>query len=218
MKRRLRRTAERGRVTSVTKRIDGCEITFSKLRLFDYPDEVDRAIERLNGMLHHSPREAIAELEDLIERHPGVPTLRNYLTIAYSAAGDRERAYREIEEAVRRHPDYLFARLNHAELCISRGDLAKAAELLGGPARDLRALYPHRERFHISEYVAFTYTVGRYHLEAGDRAAAERAYERLVAVAPDERSTMRLHELLYHRPTSSVRGLLGRLLSRGRED
>jgi tetratricopeptide (TPR) repeat protein len=189
MKRRLRRTIERGRVTSVTKQIDGCEITFSKMNLVQHPDEVEREIERLHSMIHRSPREAIEDLHALIERHPHIPMLRNYLAIAYSSSGDQERAEREIEENIRLHPDYLFARLNHAETCIARGDLATAAELLGGPAPGLRALYPHRKRFHISEYVGFMYALGIYYVEMGDRAAAERVYERLRAVGPDERAT-----------------------------
>jgi hypothetical protein len=45
----------------------------------------------------------------------------------------------------------------------------------------------------------YFYAVGLYHLAAGDLDAAQRAYELLHNVAPDEPSTQELGRMLYAR-------------------
>jgi hypothetical protein len=51
----------------------------------------------------------VPELERLIRLHPGIPSLKNYLSSIYRIAG-RERQARKVEEQTRQaHPDYLSA-------------------------------------------------------------------------------------------------------------
>lgn len=197
LKRRMRRAA--GNAPPVPKRVDGYEVTFSPIFEPAYAAlgrEVHQAVARFHDTSRSSPQEAIPELLKWIERYPQVHQFSNYLAVAYTHLGESERAVAVVEEHYRRSPEYLFARVNHAENCLYRDDLDGAREALG-PALDLRALYPHRKRFHVSEFAGFTYAVGLYHLKAGDRAAAERAYERLRAVAPDNPGTSALHARLY---------------------
>ena len=88
-----------------------------------------------------------------------------------------------IMENYRRNPDYLFARLNYAELCLARGDYETVAEIFEHKF-DLKLLYPKRRRFHISEVANLMGLMGVYLLETGECEAAEKYYEILSQIAP----------------------------------
>jgi tetratricopeptide (TPR) repeat protein len=187
--RKLRRAAARRRSASPTRRWDGYQIVYGPLHRYEWQTpEMTVLINRLQPLVNEAPAKAIPELVALIERHPDVPVFYNYLASAYVGVGDDARAEEVIEESYRRNPDYLFARVNHAEICIRDGDLEGAAEALGG-ALDLQALYPHRKQFHISEVVGFTYAVGCYHLKTGNWEAADDCHLLLHRVAPGDRMT-----------------------------
>jgi tetratricopeptide (TPR) repeat protein len=187
--RKLRRTRARRQNALSSRGRDGYQIVYGPLHRYEWQTpELNTLITRLHFLANEAPAEAIPELVALIERHPDVPVFYNYLASAYVGVGDDARAEEVIEENYRRNPDYLFARVNHAETCLRDGDLEGAAEALGG-ARDLRDLYPHRRRFHVSEVVGFTYALGRYHLVTGDWDAAEACHKLLHRVAPEDRST-----------------------------
>lgn len=172
------------------------------------PSEIREAMPRLHALVNEDPRAAVTELRALIEREPS-PMFYNWLSAAYSALGEVEAVAKLIRENYRRNPNYLFARLNYAELCIHDGDLAGAREALGARF-DLRPLLGGRKRAHISEVTGFFYAVGLYHLEVGDLDAAERAYELLKNVAPDEPPTEELGRMLYSR----LRDVFSRFRSR----
>jgi hypothetical protein len=72
----------------------------------------------------------VTELLAWIAREPN-PMLFNWLGMAYGVLGDVEAVRETVRENYRKNPKYLFARLNHAELCLRDGDLAGAREALG---------------------------------------------------------------------------------------
>ena len=152
------------------------------------------------------PSAAIPELLAAIAQYPQVRVLYNYLAVAYSAVGDVERSETVILENIRRHPDYLFARTNYAEMCLGRGEPDKVPEILGARL-DLKQLYPKRNLFHISEVVGFYGVVGFYYWETGRPAEAARCYDLLRQLDPQHKMTRRLKAKV--RP-SWWRQLLGR--------
>ena len=166
--------------------------------------ETREAFPRLHALVNENPRAAVAELRGWIEREP-LPMFFNWLGVAYSALGDTEGMRDAVRENYRCNPQYLFARLNYAELCLREGDLAGALEALG-PALDIRPFLGGRRRVHVSEVAGYFYAVAVYHLEAGDRTAAEKIYEMLDEVAPDDASTKDLRRRLHPR----LRGLFSR--------
>jgi len=184
------------------------EITFESIQDRRYkrlPDPVKVTIERLHHEAQRYPRQAIPELIDLIEKYPNIPMLYNYLSVAYSQAGQREKAEETIRENYRHNPDYLFARLNYAELCRVQGDYEQIAEIFEHKF-DLKLLYPKRKRFHISEVANFMGLIGIYFLETGQREVAEQYYKILREIAPDYPLTKMFREKLHP-------GLLRRILS-----
>jgi tetratricopeptide (TPR) repeat protein len=161
------------------------------------PRETRDAMPGLHALVYDDPGAAVRELRAWIEREP-LPMFFNWLGAAYSALGDTRGAEDTVRENYRRNPQYLFARVNYAELILRDGDLDGALEALGG-GLDIRALLGGRKRVHISELTAYFYAVGLYHIKAGDRPAAEHIYGILKDAAPDEIATEELRRRLYPR-------------------
>jgi tetratricopeptide (TPR) repeat protein len=147
------------------------------------PAPVQARIEDLYELAQHDPTQVIPELERLIATYPHVPTFFNYLSIAYLAAGDQEQATALVREAYRRHPQYLFARVNYANLCLQQGEIGKIPAIFDH-AFDLKQLYPHRTRFHVSECTGFAWVMCRYFCAIGERETAALYYQMLKHVAP----------------------------------
>lgn len=160
------------------------------------PRRVKNAIDRLYYQSQREPRKAIPELRKLVKQYPDVPTLYNFLSVAYSQAGQPKKAEAVTRKNYERNPDYLFARLNYAELCLMRGDYDKIEEIFENKF-DLKSLYPERDRFHVSEVAGFMGLAGVYFLETGERDAAEKYDEILQEIAPDNPMARKLHQRLH---------------------
>lgn len=175
------------------------EITSEPIRDRQYkrlPGQVKDAIEQLYQTAQRHPRRAIPELVDLLKKYPNLPMLYNYLSVSYAKTGQREKAEEVVRENYRRNPDYLFARLNYAELCRAQGEYEKIAEIFEYKF-DLKLLYPNRKRFHFSEVTNFMGLMGIYFVETGEREGAEKYYEILKEIAPSNPRTKMLRRKLY---------------------
>jgi tetratricopeptide (TPR) repeat protein len=159
--------------------------------------EIREALPELNALMREDPRAAVTELRAWIAREP-LPMFFNWLSGAYSALRDINGVEETVRENYQRNPQYLFARVNYAELCLRDGDLDGAREALGGRL-DIRALLGGRKRVHVSELTAYFYAAGLYHIKAGDLAAAENVYGILKNAAPDEPPTEQLRRMLHPR-------------------
>ena len=147
------------------------------------PSQVQARIDDLYELAQHDPTQAIPELERLIATYPHVPTFYNYLSLAYLAAGDQEQATALVREAYRRHPQYLFAKVNYANLCLQQREIGKIPGIFD-QTFDLKQLYPHRKRFHVSEFTGFAWVMCRYFCAIGERETAALYYQMLKQVAP----------------------------------
>jgi tetratricopeptide (TPR) repeat protein len=177
------------------------------------PKHVKDAVEELHDLSQRQPKKAIPELLEWIEKYPNIPQFYNYLSIAYSWSGQRKKAEEVIQENYRRNPTYLFARLNYAELWLARRDYEKVAEIFDHKF-DLKALYPKRKRFHITEVAGFMGIIGIYFVEIGEREAAETYYDILKQLAPDYPATKMLRRKLH---PGFLRRLLHRLAAQSQE-
>lgn len=174
------------------------EITYEPMHDRKYkrlPRKVKDALERLHYESQKNPRKAIPELEEWLKKYPQIPLFYNYLSVAYSRVGDDKKAEEIIKQNIQKNPDYLFARLNYAELLMARREYGKIAEIFDYKF-DLKMLYPNRKRFHISEVANFMGVVGVYFYEIGEREAAEKHYEILREIAPSYPMTKRLKRRL----------------------
>jgi predicted Zn-dependent protease len=78
------------------------------------PKSVKARLENLYHMAQRQPQQAILELIELQKKYPNVPQIYNYLAVAYSYAGEKEKAEQITQENIRRNPNYLFARINQS--------------------------------------------------------------------------------------------------------
>src|SRR5262249_26974548 len=147
------------------------------------PSQVQARIDDLYALAQHDPMQAIPELERLIATYPQVPTFYNYLSIAYLQSGDLEKTDACVREAYRRHPQYLFAKVNYANLCLQQGESEKVPGIFDH-ACDLQQLYPHRTRFHVSEFTGFAWVMCRYFCAIGEQETAVLYYQMLKQVSP----------------------------------
>lgn len=174
------------------------EITWEPIldERYKQPPHVVEAIERLHDMTRERPREAIPELKRLIQENPNVPTLYNYLCVAYSMIGQAKDTEDMILKTYHQFPDYLFAQLSYAELCLSKGDL-KQIPIIFNNKFDLKLLYPQRKVFHISEATGFMSLMGEYCAMKGERESAMKYYELLNQLVPDHPKVKQLRAMLF---------------------
>jgi len=161
------------------------------------PDHIKDKIDDLYDLVHKKPDQTIiSDLEALIKKYPKVLVLYNYLSVAYSRSGDEEKYQKIIQKNYRLNPDYLFARLNYAELCSQQGNYEKIAQIFDHKF-DLKLLYPKRKKFHLSEVANFMAFIGIYFLKTGKKELAEQYYKIISEIAYDYPMTQELRKELY---------------------
>jgi hypothetical protein len=86
------------------------------------PPTVRAEAEAIHDELVDSGTVAISRVEELVRRHPRVPTFRNHLFQAQLAAGEQDAAEATIQRCVEEHPDYLFGLCGLAKLHLARSE------------------------------------------------------------------------------------------------
>ncbi|KAF0237307.1 MAG: SEC-C motif domain-containing [Prolixibacteraceae bacterium] len=103
----------------------------------------------------------IGELINLIDEHPEVPMLKNYLAIAYTLRKMDNESKEIVLQTVIDHPDYLFGKIALANLYIDEKRYSEVPAILGNEM-DIRKICPDRKTFHLSEMVNFYKVAVRY--------------------------------------------------------
>lgn len=159
------------------------------------PEPVKEKLERLYQEALRKPWQALPELLELKKKYPQVPQIYNYLAVAYSRAGELEKAEAITLENLRKNPDYLFARVNYAEICLARKEYEKIPDIFEHKY-DLQMLYPKRKRFHIAEVANFMGIMGIYFSKTNQLELANRYNEILQEIASDFTMAKRLKKEL----------------------
>ena len=159
------------------------------------PQNIQDELDELYEQLSREPVKSISRLLELKQEYPKLPLIYNYLSIAYGYV-DLEKQYECIRENFEKNPDYLFARCNFAQLCIQQGKYEKIPEIFGRKY-DLKALYPRRSRFHMTEYVSFAHVMCLYFNAIGEREQAESIYKALQESVPDAIETKEVKKVLF---------------------
>jgi tetratricopeptide (TPR) repeat protein len=148
------------------------------------PKDIQIRLDDLFQQVMKTPESTIEELEKIKREHPNAFRAYNYLAIAYSKLGQNDKATAIACENYKNNPDYLFAKLNYAEICMEKGEFNKVPEIFDHMF-DIKLMYPERSIFHITEVVNFIGITGLYFAKTGDHEAAKRAYDILDRLAPD---------------------------------
>ena len=141
-------------------------------------------------------KKIIDQLTQLIIQYPTVPMLKNFLSVAYNAQGNFEKAVEVNNWLLAEHPDYLFAKINQANDFINNGEFEKVPEILG-EAMEIRQLYPERDLFHISEVTIFYRLAIRYYAVINNLELAENRMKILREIAPHHPDTEHAEHYLF---------------------
>ncbi|MGR9074050.1 MAG: hypothetical protein ACU833_13385 [Gammaproteobacteria bacterium] len=152
-------------------------------KYLNLPQNVRDELNALYDLLATKPKKAIPRLEQLKEEYPKVPSIYNYLSVAYSFT-DKEKHTAFIQENYRQNPKNLFARCHYAQLCLEQGRPEKIPQIFEDKY-DLKSLYPRRNRFQPSEFTSFVLVLCLYYVAVGKRKQAEEFYEALKQFAPN---------------------------------
>lgn len=151
-------------------------------------DELGDIHAKIQRPLNKDSDRITSRLEELVQQYPHIPQISNYLAAVYKLT-DSNKLDACVEENYKKHPDYLFARVHYAGQCMDNNDLEKIPEIFK-EGYELKLLYPHRNRFHISEFIAFNAVMCRYYDITGERQAAEVVLKALEKIAPQHPVTI----------------------------
>ncbi len=170
------------------------------------PKKIIDQLQNIQEKINLKPKDMIPQLMGYIKKYPNAPLFYNYLSAAYAQAGDIKKCESTILESIKKHPDYLFGKLNYADICLRKGEPEKVPGILNHKL-DLKLMYPKRSTFHISEFVGFTSVMCKYYNSVGERETAEILFENLKQIAPENAATKQIKRVLYP-------SLIGRIFRR----
>lgn len=168
------------------------------------PPEIEKEMnEKIYFLASENPRKAIARLNELRIQYPEHPRIYNFLAKAYLHLQDTTKLIEVIEENYRRNPDYLFAKINYAEICLNRGNVQKIPVIFDNKF-DLKMLYPERDKFHVTEVVSFFGVLGIYFLKIHDMAQAREMLQVVKDLDPDAEITRDLERQIQSSATATL--------------
>lgn len=156
-------------MTSYTITSDPLKDTFRSSLPLSEQNKLDKIYKRVMK----KAKNTVPEILCLIEKYPNYLPLYNYLWRAYHHIGDQEKYKETVCTTYARFPDYFFAKTAYANMHLFDGDIKTFEEVFDNKY-DLKLLYPDRDEFHISEFLAAAYSFGIYFCHIGklDRADA----------------------------------------------
>ncbi|MCC5904898.1 MAG: hypothetical protein JJU13_01710 [Balneolaceae bacterium] len=142
------------------------------LEKYQISDEIAVQIDEIYPEAFKGKKSTIKRLHRLCKKYPRIPFFKNYLSIAYQAAGNEKKSAKINRELLQQHPDYLIAKLNEAMDLIDNNQLDKVSGILGEEMH-IHKLYPNRDAFHIEEVSKYYATTIQYFLKANNVDEAE---------------------------------------------
>jgi len=141
--------------------------------------------ERLAAEAQVRPSTAIPKLEKAIKEHPEIPSLKNYLYVAYMYAGKIEKGEAILEQTLKEHPNYTFGITSKVLKVNTKEEALQVGHLLKEP-RDVRELEGYDNPIHISAFKNYQHAVARYEMLTGENDAAVQRLETLMDVGLDQ--------------------------------
>ena len=156
------------------------------------PDSLKHHLEKIYRELENPKAKTIDKIQKLIKQYPRNIQLRNYLSSTYALLGNTEKARAVNDSILKKHPDYLFAKINKASQYAEDGQFEKMKELLG-KGFDLKQLYPDRDTFHVSEFMSMQNMAVKYFANTDDFEQAEKRLAIMRDVDEDSPQYQRSH-------------------------
>jgi len=154
--------------------------------LFPVPWELDIQLDDLYKIALNGKKSGIKKLTRLILKYPKVPALKNYLSVLYINLDQQEKSYEVNHWIVAEHPNYLFGKINMAAEYFLKEQYEKIPSVLG-EEMEIKALYPQRDIFHVTEIAAFYKIAIMYFSAINDLEQAKIRLDILKELASDSK-------------------------------
>lgn len=145
--------------------------------------ELNFMMEKLHKKANKGGKNNIQFIKKVIDQHPRIPQLKNFLSVAYMNSGMKEKSYEINDWLWKEHPNYLFGILNKANEYYHKGEHEKMPDLMG-ENMELGDLYPDRDVFHLSEVISFLETAINYFIADKNLEAARSRLEMIKEIDP----------------------------------
>lgn len=124
--------------------------------------------------------------------------------------GDSVKSDELTEHICKKFPNYLFAKLAKAEICLRKGETHRIPEIFDYKY-DLTQVCPGRDVFHKTEAMGFAGVMGRYFARIGKLDIAEVYLQMLRKVDPEHQATHAvMTTILVERARLGFEKMLGR--------
>ena len=150
--------------------------------------DIQELLEELFPETQKGKKRSIKKLERYCREYPHIPHFKNYLSVAYANAGNHLQARKVTEQILQDHPEYLFGKLNYANLLLEIGQPEKVPEVLTKDMK-LSTICPDRTTFHYKEALVFGKVAARYFLSLNRPEIANSYVELMKKIGPDELET-----------------------------
>ena len=146
---------------------------------------------QLYCQVREEPLAIIPELLRLQAQYPHVPTIANYLSIAYIHSQQEERHLAILLDTRKRFPEYLFGKIGLAEYYLNHQEHTRVPQMLDRKF-EIWQHCPNVDMFHVSEVRSFFSVVGVYFARCNQVARALYHYCMLTDIAPEHHATKRV--------------------------
>lgn len=175
----------------------------------EIPGRDKKKILKLNSKIKKSLDlgRVITELTNFKEKYPNVPTIYNYLTIAYNYADQTDKYCECLIETVEKFPGYIFGKISLSEYYLNNNEFKKIPGLLDNKFEITQHYPPGTEVFHISAVRGFYYITGRYFAKAGKIEKAFRSFFLLSDLDRAHQTTELLGEEILNYELNALKAL-----------
>lgn len=156
---------------------------FSPVEVKEYITLFERA--------NKDPKKTQLDIEKFQEKHPDLPEIYNLLTFIYVKLRKIKKAEKLTKENYFKNPDYLFAKINYADLCLRKNKPQEVPKIFNHKFQ-LNELYPNRKIFHFSEVLGFMCLMSFYYLKINKKDIAKSYYDYAKLVDPDDATVLLL--------------------------
>ena len=164
----------------------------------------------LYALATKNPKKAKRDVEIFRSKHPDHPEVLNLLTYIYLSCGKMRQGNGLIEKNYAKNSNYLFAKINFADLCLRRKN-PQCIPHIFNKKFSLPELYPNKQLFHVSEFRGLMSLMGFYQIAIGNDQAAKQYHYLVAHIAPNHPATKILEKKIYATPTIFKRFILNLL-------
>ncbi len=194
-------TVNRGQIIDKIEKVNPDIIKYGKFYITELPVEEEKwgllkksekkKILKLNEKIKKSLNldKVIKELIEYKTKYPNIPTIYNYLGIAYERSGQTKNYYDILIETRKKFPGYLFGKISLSEYYLNNNKYKKISDLLDNKFEITQHFPAGTDIYHISAVRGFYYVTGRYFVKMGKIEMAYKSYFLLSDLNIDHKTT-----------------------------